>query len=131
MTPRRPREDDELPELPALEGDDEPPGDAAGSIALCDEAATLDDAAADIALDHDLEELREGLGDDDGALDVGRDDDDLVLTDGESALDERGIEDRGAGVPPERVTELVQRFVTTRIEGTGTGLLLPLSPIHI
>jgi hypothetical protein len=97
MTPRRPREDDELPELPALDGDDEPLGDAAGSIALSDEAATLDDAASDIALDHDLEELREGLGDDDGALDVGRDDDDLVLTDGESALDERGIEDRGAG----------------------------------
>lgn len=98
MTPRRPRDDDEeLPELPALEGDDEPLGDAAGSIALSDEAATLDDAAADIALDHDLEELREGLGDDDGALDVGRDDDDLVVAEGESALDDRGLDDRGAG----------------------------------
>lgn len=97
MTPRRPRDDEELPELPALEGDDEPLGDAAGSIALSDEAATLDDATADIALDHGLEELREGLGEDDGALDVGRDDDELVPTDGESALDDRGLDDRSAG----------------------------------
>lgn len=97
MTPRRPRDDEELPELPALEGDDEPLGDAAGSIALSDEAATLDDATADIALDHGLEELLEGLGDDDGALDLGRDDDDLLATEGESVLDDRGLDDRGAG----------------------------------
>ncbi|MFO0630489.1 MAG: hypothetical protein U0325_33350 [Polyangiales bacterium] len=96
MTPRRPRDDEELPELPALEGDDEPLGDAAGTEALSDDEATLDDATADIALDHGLEELREGLGDDDGALDVGRDEDDVVVRDEGSALDDRGLDDRGA-----------------------------------
>jgi signal transduction histidine kinase len=42
-------------------------------------------------------------------------------TDGGAVVE---VEDRGAGVPPDRVSELLEPFFTTRAEGTGLGLAM-------
>jgi signal transduction histidine kinase len=42
-------------------------------------------------------------------------------TDGGAVVE---VEDRGAGVPPDRVSELFEPFFTTRAEGTGLGLAM-------
>lgn len=85
MPTRRPRRhEDELPELPPLDGDvhDTPP-EAEVEIDDVDAPASLDDAAADdLDVGPDLDDLppEEELRDEDGALpDVGEDDEDLVV----------------------------------------------------
>ena len=93
MTPPRRKDPpiDELPELPALVGDDEPIGDAAGDVALTDDPGSLDDASADIAIDHAFDET-DGVGDDDERpLDVGAAHDGIDLAES-GGLDDRPLE---------------------------------------
>lgn len=94
--PRAPRDEElsELPELPPLDGEDELLGGDLGEAALSEGDASLDDAAADFAVDVALDEGSGGLDDEAGGFDFGDARDDIAFDDEAGALDDRAFEDR-------------------------------------
>jgi len=88
------REDDALPPLPPLEGDDEPLGDAAGSVDVLDAEGALDDAPShELALDVTFDDA--AAADDDGApLNLGADIEGIAVDEERGALDDTPFDER-------------------------------------
>lgn len=92
---REPKDEDELPALPPLVGDDEPLGDDAGVLALDEGEGTLDDAAAaELVLDVEFDESDVGAEVAEDPLFLGADDDGLVIDESTDAMDESTLDDR-------------------------------------